>query len=131
MAFNNEAPFQVRKHIALLNGVNVETISGDKTLTLSDSTYQILNGGAADRDVNLPAEWIYQLKPMESIFGSPIRVRRMVLSSRMTAGQQLRLSHLVREPFLSVMEQTGNSSSKHNPKRLRAGGTSPSPPTNQ
>lgn len=56
MAFNNEAPFQVRKHIALLKGVNIETITGDKTLTLSDSTYQILNGGASDRDVDLPAE---------------------------------------------------------------------------
>ena len=56
MAFSNEAPFQVRKHIALLNGVNVETIAGDKTLTLADSTFQILNGGASDRDVDLPAE---------------------------------------------------------------------------
>ena len=56
MAFNNEAPFQVRKHIALLKGVNIETITGDKTLTLSDSTDQILNGGASDRDVDLPAE---------------------------------------------------------------------------
>ena len=56
MAFNNEAPFQVRKHIALLKGVNIETISGNKTLTLSDSTYQILNGGGSDYDVNLPAE---------------------------------------------------------------------------
>ena len=56
MAFSNEAPFQVRKHIALLNGVNVETIAADKTLTLADSTFQILNGGASDRDVDLPAE---------------------------------------------------------------------------
>lgn len=56
MAFKNEAPFQIRKHIQYLNGVNVETISGDKTLSLADSTFQILNGGAADYDVNLPAE---------------------------------------------------------------------------
>lgn len=56
MAFSNEAPFQVRKHIALLNGVNVETIAANKTLTLADSTFQILNGGASDRDVVLPAE---------------------------------------------------------------------------
>ena len=56
MAFNNEAPFQIRKHIALLNGVNAETIAGDKTLELSDSTFQIINGGGSDRDVNLPAE---------------------------------------------------------------------------
>jgi hypothetical protein len=55
MAFNNEAPFQVRKHIALLNGVNVETISANKTLVLSDSTYQLLNGGGSDYDVVLPS----------------------------------------------------------------------------
>ena len=57
MAFSNEAPFQVRKHIALLNGVNVETITADKTLTVADSTFQIL-GGASDFDVNLPAETV-------------------------------------------------------------------------
>lgn len=56
MAFNNEAPFQIRKHIALLNGVNAETIAGAKTLVLADSTFQIINGGGSDRDVNLPAE---------------------------------------------------------------------------
>jgi hypothetical protein len=56
MAFNNEAPFQIRKHIALLKGVNAETIAGDKTLVLSDSTFQIINGGGSDRDVTLPAE---------------------------------------------------------------------------
>jgi hypothetical protein len=56
MAFNNDAPFQIRKHIQYLNGVNVETITGDKTLTLSDSTFQILDGGGSDFDVNLPAE---------------------------------------------------------------------------
>ena len=56
MAFNNEAPFQVRKHIALLKGVNVESISANKTLVLSDSTYQILDGGGSDYDLVLPAE---------------------------------------------------------------------------
>jgi hypothetical protein len=56
MAFSNETPFQVRKHIALLNGVNVETISANKTLVLSDSTYQILDGGGSDYDLVLPAE---------------------------------------------------------------------------
>jgi len=55
MAFSNEAPFQVRKHIALLNGVNIETITGNKTLTLADSTFQGL-GGASDFDVILPEE---------------------------------------------------------------------------
>jgi len=56
MAFNNDAPFRVRKHIQLINGVDVDTLIADKTLTVADSTFQILNGGAADYDVNLPAE---------------------------------------------------------------------------
>ena len=56
MAFNNEAPFQIRKHIALLNGVNDETIAANKELELSDSTFQIIDGGVADFDVTLPAE---------------------------------------------------------------------------
>lgn len=56
MAFKNDSPFQIRKHIALLNGVNAETIAGNKTLVLEDSTFQIINGGGSDRDVILPAE---------------------------------------------------------------------------
>ena len=56
MAFNNEAPFQIRKHIALLNGVNAETITANKELVPADSTFQIINGGTSDRDVTLPAE---------------------------------------------------------------------------
>tara|TARA_S200002703_G_scaffold23274_1_gene20064 strand:- start:470 stop:793 length:324 start_codon:yes stop_codon:yes gene_type:complete len=56
MGYNNEAPFQIRKHIQLLGGVNIETITGPKTLTVADSTFQMLDGGASDRDVTLPAE---------------------------------------------------------------------------
>jgi len=56
MAYNNEAPFQVRKHIQLLGGVRVATISGNDTLTIASSTYQILDGGGSDYDVILPAE---------------------------------------------------------------------------
>ena len=56
MAFNNDAPFRVRKHIQLINGVNVDTLIADETLTVASSTFQILDGGAADYDVNLPAE---------------------------------------------------------------------------
>jgi hypothetical protein len=56
MAFSNDAPFRVRKHIQLINGVNVDTLIADATLTVASSTFQILDGGAADYDVNLPAE---------------------------------------------------------------------------
>lgn len=56
MAFNNEAPFQVRKHIQLLGGVRVASIAGNDTLTIASSTYQILDGGGSDYDVILPAE---------------------------------------------------------------------------
>lgn len=56
MAYTSEAPFQIRRHIQFLNGVNTETIGGTKQLTVSDSTYQFLNGGALSRDVELPGE---------------------------------------------------------------------------
>lgn len=57
MAFNNEAPFQVRKHIQLLNGVNKPAaLGGNVVLTLSDSTYQVLDAGASNRDIELPVE---------------------------------------------------------------------------
>ena len=56
MAYNNEAPFQVRKHIQFLGGVRVASITGDDTLTVASSTFQILDGGGSDYDVNLPAE---------------------------------------------------------------------------
>ena len=56
MAYNNEAPFQVRKHIQFLGGVRVASITGDDTLTVASSTFQVLDGGGSDYDVNLPAE---------------------------------------------------------------------------
>lgn len=56
MAYKNDAPFQVRKHIQLIDGVNLATIGGNITLTLASSMIQVLNGGGSDRDVVLPAE---------------------------------------------------------------------------
>ncbi len=73
MGYNNEAPFQIRKHIQFLGGVNVETITGPKTLTMADSTFQILDGGASDRDVTLPAEedgiyfWVTNIGPSNNL----------------------------------------------------------------
>ena len=37
-------------------GHNVETLTGDKTLTITDARMQKLDPGGAGRDVNLPAE---------------------------------------------------------------------------
>lgn len=54
-SFSGQAPFVVPRPIALRDGVNVETISAGKTLTLLDSTVQRLNGGASDRTITLPS----------------------------------------------------------------------------
>jgi len=42
MAFSDKAEFQIPRHIVQKGGVNVETITADKTLTYSDSQYQFL-----------------------------------------------------------------------------------------
>ena len=71
--FRNDAPFKVRKHIQLINGVNSATITGDETLTVASSTFQFLSGGGSDYDVNLPAEedgiyfWIVNTGPTNDL----------------------------------------------------------------
>ena len=58
MAQKSSTPFKLFKRLALLaNGtINVETLSGNKTLTLKDAQIQKLDPAAASRDVTLPAE---------------------------------------------------------------------------
>lgn len=53
--FDGKLPYVIPRAIRLKGGVNIETISGDVTMTLKSSTFQRLNGGAADRTLTLPA----------------------------------------------------------------------------
>jgi hypothetical protein len=55
MAFTDKQQFKIPRHVVQPGGVNIETITADKTLTYKDSTYQILTTNAgASLVVNLP-----------------------------------------------------------------------------
>jgi hypothetical protein len=56
MAFSGKPFFQIPRPIRRKGFVNNESISANKTLVHKDSTYQLLDGGVSDYDVNLPAE---------------------------------------------------------------------------
>ena len=56
MAYTDKAEFKIPRHLVQPGGVNIESITTDKTLTYADSTYQIItSGGAGANDLNLPA----------------------------------------------------------------------------
>ena len=54
-SYNSSQSFKVARHFQFKNGVNVESITANKTLTYKDSMFQVLNPDAA-RDLILPAE---------------------------------------------------------------------------
>ena len=56
MAFTDKAEFKVPRHIVQKGGVNVEQISGNRTLTYKDSQYQRLDAQAGSLEVILPEE---------------------------------------------------------------------------
>lgn len=53
--YNAGAAFTLPRHLRLKDGVNVETLAGDKTLTTRSSMIQVLGTGGSGRVVNLPA----------------------------------------------------------------------------
>lgn len=55
MAYTDKQEFKIPRHIVLKNGVNVESLSGTKTLIESSGMIQILNPNGDHRVVNLPA----------------------------------------------------------------------------
>lgn len=56
MAFTDKAEFRIARHIVQPGGVNIEQISGNRTLTYKDSQYQRLDAQAGSLDVVLPEE---------------------------------------------------------------------------
>ena len=56
MQFAGKGFFSIPKPIRRKGFCNNETISAAKSLVEKDSYYQRLDGGLADRDINLPAE---------------------------------------------------------------------------
>ncbi len=53
--FKGSNPFKIPRPIALPDGWNAETLSGDKTLTLKDAQMQALDCGGSSRNLHLPA----------------------------------------------------------------------------
>jgi len=55
MAYTDKAEFQVPRHIVQKGSVNIETITADKALSYSDSTYQIIkNSKGSHADIRMP-----------------------------------------------------------------------------
>lgn len=56
MSFTDKQEFNVPRHIVQKGGVNIESISANKTLTYLDSQYQRLDASVGSLEVILPAE---------------------------------------------------------------------------
>lgn len=56
MAYTDSSEFKIPRHIVAKNGVNIESISANKTLTYSDSQYQRLDAQSTSLECILPAE---------------------------------------------------------------------------
>jgi hypothetical protein len=56
MSFTDKQQFNVPRHIVQKGGVNIEAISGNRTLTYLDSQYQRLDASAGSLEVILPEE---------------------------------------------------------------------------
>ena len=55
--YNGSAAFTIPRHVRYKDGINIETITGDKALTYHDSQYQILtNSKGSNADVRAPAK---------------------------------------------------------------------------
>ena len=54
--YNGNQAFTIPRHIRFKDGVNIEAISGNKTLTYKDSMFQRLDASVGSLDVILPEE---------------------------------------------------------------------------
>lgn len=55
MAYNNDTPVKFPRRLQFESGVNIEQISGNRTLTYKDSQIQRLDAQSGGLDVLLPA----------------------------------------------------------------------------
>jgi hypothetical protein len=53
--YKGATPFNIPRPIAMPDGWNAETLSGDKTLTLKDSMMQALDCGGSSRNLHMPS----------------------------------------------------------------------------
>ncbi len=55
MAFSDKQQFKIPRHVVQPGMVNAETITTNKTLVYSDSTYQLLKNVTGNLDCNTPS----------------------------------------------------------------------------
>lgn len=55
MAYNGKPFFKIPRPLLLAGGVEAKTISANLTLNNKDSLFLMIDGGSADRDIELPA----------------------------------------------------------------------------
>lgn len=56
MSYTDKAEFKLPRHVVKKGGVNIEQISGNRTLTYLDSQFQRLDAQSSGLDVILPDE---------------------------------------------------------------------------
>lgn len=56
MSFTDKQEYKIPRHIVQKGGVNIEQISGNRTLTYKDSQYQRLDAQSGSLEVILPEE---------------------------------------------------------------------------
>ena len=56
MSFTDKQEYKIPRHIVQKGGVNIEQISGNRTLTYKDSQYQRLDAQVGSLEVILPEE---------------------------------------------------------------------------
>lgn len=57
MAYTDDTPFKLPRRLVFEGGVNIETITADKTMSLEDSIYQVItNNKGSSATVKLPVK---------------------------------------------------------------------------
>jgi len=87
--YNSAQAFKVARHFEFKNGVNIESITGAKTLTYKDGMFQVLTPDAA-YDVNLPAERngaIFMIKNESGSFALTVKDDAAATVATISAGE--------------------------------------------
>lgn len=56
MAYNGKPFFKIPRPLLLAGGLEIQTLSGNITLSDKDSLFQVIDGGLSNRNVTLPPE---------------------------------------------------------------------------
>lgn len=87
--YNSAQAFKVARHFEFKNGVNIESIVENKTLTYKDSMIQVIDLDS-NRDVILPAERngaIFLIKNEHSTYAITVKNDAAATIATLTAGE--------------------------------------------